>query len=538
MKSPRNILLLIAVVAALLAVFWQCSAGKNPGNRAASARTASSRKPTARLINDRTVRSNTGAVTLRSDDSTLPFIFRLASQQTANAIRQWAQQQNLPVSALASLNLLRIPLTERQLQELLKAFPDASHDYFQDGLVSLPPQPGLAQGSEYGLPFGSSYLAFLGVDANDENRGNGVKVAVIDTGILPHDDLAHLNIQVLGLEGEKLNPGQYLASAHGTAIASILAGKHGVAPAATLLSFPIIDESGTSSQFDLAAAIIAATDQGARLISVSLGGEGDSRILQEAIDYAWDNGAIVIASAGNDGLQQVAFPAACQNAVAVGAVDAAGMHMAFSNSGEQLDVAAPGVALRAADENNGWQAFSGTSAAVPCVTGVLACYLADHPYASPTETVEAMGATCFDAETAGHDNNTGYGIIDAWHLGNHEATGLPDAAVTSLLIEDNDDTSSDITLLVNAQNTGTDTLPLMTITTTIGENSYTNTFENVRPGQTVTAEKQIDVSSLPGDSRIPISGTVSLPDYLNDVRPGNQTRSASIVIESPSPKEN
>ena len=536
MLSRRSQFILIAL-AALLAVLCLKSTTRKAAVSEGPATVARTRPLTARLVpgasSGPSSRATHGRGVLRNRetaDSRLPFVFRPSSDEQADAIRAWAEARGLSSRYLPPLHLLRMSLTERELLDLLHDFPDASREYFQDEVLHLPSIPAKAGGSEAGLPFGASYLSFLGLDATDTNRGHGVTVAIIDTGILPHGDLANLDLTVLSATGDLLSDGQYRADVHGTAIASIIAGSHGIAPAASILSFPIIDDEGSASLFDLASAIVTATDQGARLISVSLGGESASQTLQEAIDYAWDNGTLVIASAGNDGFQQIAFPAAFGNTIAVGAIDAAGQHMAFSNSWEQLDVVAPGVALRAAGEDNGWIDFSGTSAAVPCVTGVLACYLAENPYSQPEETSAALAASCLDAGTAGRDIETGAGIIDGWHLMNLDQPGLTDAALFSLVIDDTQK-ENQITLLANAQNTGTATIPSLTVTTVVNGQTSSQTFENIRPGQSLTAEMAVDISQYVSGQKIPVTSTVSLPDNSLDLRPGNQTCSATLVVQ-------
>jgi subtilisin family serine protease len=103
---------------------------------------------------------------------------------------------------------------------------------------------------------------------------------------------------------------------------------------------------GLSDGFTLAQAIVTAVDNGARIVNISLGSPSSAEILMQAIDYATSLGAVLVASAGND-QARAAHPirAADRRVISVGAVDALGQQVIFSNSGDQLQIAAPGLWL-------------------------------------------------------------------------------------------------------------------------------------------------------------------------------------------------
>ena len=112
--------------------------------------------------------------------------------------------------------------------------------------------------------------------------------------------------------------------------------------------------------FTLAEGIVAAVDQGAKVLSLSLGSGGEGIVLRKAVDYALKKGAVIVASAGNDALSQVTYPAAYSDVIGVSAVDAAGKLADFSNIGEGVNLAAPGIGLHSAWLDDGEVSFSGT----------------------------------------------------------------------------------------------------------------------------------------------------------------------------------
>jgi subtilisin family serine protease len=119
---------------------------------------------------------------------------------------------------------------------------------------------------------------------------------------------------------------------HGTRVASLIAGAlnqvgmAGVAPGATILPVAALDPSGVGDSSTVARAIIAAADAGARVINLSLGGPGRDPVLDQACRYAFTKGAVLVAAAGNSyqSGNQVQYPAASPNVLAVASVDGAG----------------------------------------------------------------------------------------------------------------------------------------------------------------------------------------------------------------------
>jgi subtilisin family serine protease len=249
-------------------------------------------------------------------------------------------------------------------------------------------------------------------DIGKDNSGQGVRVAVIDSGVA----LDHADLKVSGGLGcvpdESENDYGPTGGSHGTHVAGIIAGRgkapsgmRGIAPAAEIFSYRVFGASDSSgSNFAIVKAIERAVADGCDLLNLSLGfdaGEGFvDEAVQEAIRNAHKNGVIAIAAAGNDGRQPVNYPASDDLAIAVSAVGCKGTFptasgesadvmapygtdkkhfvAAFSNIGTELDVAGAGVGV-VSTVPGGYAPMSGTSMACPAVTGVLARLLAANP---------------------------------------------------------------------------------------------------------------------------------------------------------------
>lgn len=226
--------------------------------------------------------------------------------------------------------------------------------------------------------FGSQYaLQKIGAPAAwDIWQGNvGTIVAILDTGInKSHPDLSG---KVVAAEYDFANNDANAQDDHwhGTHCAGIAAantnnaaGIAGVGFNASLMAVKVLNASGSGTLANIASGIRFAADNGAHVISLSLGGLNGASTLQQAIDYAWGKGVIVVAAAGNNNTSSLFYPGAYANVIAVGATDSADARASFSNFGNWVDVAAPGVSILSVYQN-GYAYASGTSMACPHVAG-------------------------------------------------------------------------------------------------------------------------------------------------------------------------
>ncbi len=208
-----------------------------------------------------------------------------------------------------------------------------------------------------------------------------VRVAVIDSGICASADLRGRYAGGWDFVDDDADPTD--AFGHGCAVAGILAanmndstGIAGVAPNVQIMPFRVLDANGIGLYSDAAAAIVQATDNGADIINMSMGGAIGSTVLKDAITYATERGVLVVAAAGNSGVQGVMYPAAYADVVGVGSINRDRSRSLFSTTGLEVDLFAPGVDILAPNLAGGYQLYSGTSFAVPHVTGVAALEMA------------------------------------------------------------------------------------------------------------------------------------------------------------------
>lgn len=278
---------------------------------------------------------------------------------------------------------------------------------------------------------------------NKTNKGTGVNVAVIDTGIdYTHPDLA---VNVAGGKNCSTGTSYKDGNGHGTHVAGTIAalnnaiGVVGVAPEAKLWAMRVLDNSGLGSWSSVICGIDFVTSKAPAnggpitVANMSLGGTGTSDnncgntnndALHKAICRARDAGVTVVVAAGNSGADSSNFvPAAYDDAVITvsaladsdgkeGGLGAATSYGAddtfanFSNFSASVDLGAPGVSILSTYKGGGYATMSGTSMASPHMTGAVALYLATHPGALWTEVRDALKALG-ESLGAGHTDPSG-----------------------------------------------------------------------------------------------------------------------------------
>lgn len=283
-------------------------------------------------------------------------------------------------------------------------------------------------------------------DATDTVYDQQIIVAVVDTGIdLDHPDLAP-NIAWSYDEINDIDGGGDDDNGHGTHCAGTIAaikdgnGVVGVNPYIKLYAIKVLDRRGSGAYPDVADGIIRAakgpdgiidTEDDADVISMSLGGTYDSPEVHSAVQYAYSHGVVIVAAAGNEGdgdgtTDEISYPAAYDEVIAVGATDKDDTIASFSNSGPYLEIAAPGVSIYSTYKGGGYDTLSGTSMACPHVAGVVALILAmslqKYGHKLPvgtfsdtgTDTVRGILHNCgLDLGTSGWDTVFGYGLVMA-----------------------------------------------------------------------------------------------------------------------------
>ena len=264
----------------------------------------------------------------------------------------------------------------------------------------------------------------------DEVSGDGVRLAVIDSGIHEgHPALAE-SVSAYFTAFPEAGPDS-LNEDHGTAVASIIAahsGMRGVARDVSLMSAQVfrMNENGhmAADSYDIVRGIDWAVSNGARILNLSFAGAKDE-LLHNALSKAEERGVILIAAAGNEGADMpVAYPAAYGSVIAVTATDADDGLYVFANRGEKIELAAPGVDVLVAAGEDGFGLQSGTSMATAFISGSIALMLAREPDLDFGMIKERLSHSVHDLGEAGRDPDFGYGLLNAYEA----VTGFSDHA--------------------------------------------------------------------------------------------------------------
>jgi thermitase len=270
-------------------------------------------------------------------------------------------------------------------------------------------------------------LAGLGTFPNS----GGVKVGIVDTGILAtHEDLTGKLANCAqsrglgGLLSGSIQEGSCADdNSHGTHVSGTITGNanNGKGVAGVAFNSPIAmcralgGPLGSGSTADVANCITWLKDKGASVISMSLGG-GASTTLQNAVNYAWQNGngALIVAAAGNDGDSTQNYPAAYAQVVSVAATDNKDARASFSNANADVEIAAPGVDVLSStnSSNTSYGLKSGTSMATPHVAGVGALIRTRNPTFTAAQARTKLDAAVDDLGAAGRDQQFGFGRVN------------------------------------------------------------------------------------------------------------------------------
>jgi len=283
----------------------------------------------------------------------------------------------------------------------------------------------------------------LGLErAWDYSQGDAeLIVAVVDTGYLDHVDLSGRwylpSGQNLDVADGDPNPTddtppvrtpspQVGPFSHGLAVASVigaetnnLRGMAGVTWNGKLLPLKAARTfDGSISTVYVKEAVNLAISLGAKVINISLGGGGEDPELEAALRYARSQGVVLVAAAGNDGIDGVLYPASSPAVIAVGSVDNNKTKSFFSNCGPELDLVAPGKQVTVLLPNRRYGKASGTSFASPMVAGVAALYMSRYKalsgsWPSPDQVYTCLIGTAEDLGPRGHDTGYGFGLVRA-----------------------------------------------------------------------------------------------------------------------------
>ena len=256
------------------------------------------------------------------------------------------------------------------------------------------------------------------------------------------------------------------------AIANNGVGITGVCWNCRIMPVKCLGDDGNGPYEAIANSIIYATDMGAKVISMSLGGSSDSSTLQDAVEYAYNHDVVICVAAMNNNNQGPAYPAMYEHVIAVAATDHNDKKASFSNYGTWVDVSAPGVNILSTFPDNQYKSWQGTSMATPHVAGLAALIRSLDPYFSNVDVINQIVSTTdnIDALNPGYEGLLGSGRVNARRAleiyehnlgvkamgispGLHVKCGTP-MQVNSLVVNNgmNDETNINVSLWINNKN--------------------------------------------------------------------------------------
>lgn len=535
---PRSIyLILVSTGALIIGVLLFARSRQRDPNRPANAPAAVvSTEPAASSINSaiaftvdagfarlgailvsRDARPNEATLTFKDDAAYRRFLAR-AQAQGLTVIDQ--------LDALRSVRVRydRIDALKKDLAQNAGDYADAAANYF----LRIPEKPAKASRADISqVPLRNNTLAFLGATGDRSNWGRGVTLAILDSGVSALDPTFTGRVRTIDVGAGSL-PGTTVEAGHGTSVASLAAGlaadAPGVAPAANLISIRVTGADGMSDIFTVAQGILAAVDAGAKVINISLGGYGTTAVLTAAIDYAESHGALIVAAAGNDQATQLTWPAADTRVVSVGAVDAIGQQVTFSNSSPQLQITAPGYGVQTAWLDSQRVYVDGTSASAPIVAGAIAAVMSANPGFTPAQAWEVLATTASDAGAPGADADYGRGILNlGWAMTYNDLTRV-DPAVSNHYY---DTANSQMDFVV--QNRGGQSVSGLTLD--VDTNGFTVSYRvpALAASASTVITVPVDQKTLIANGALTYKTTLSTPIGVNDQDASNNIKTSRLT---------
>jgi len=380
------------------------------------------------------------------------------------------------------------------------------------------------------------------------SQGEGVVVAIIDTGVKQSlEDLSNTNFTT-GYDFVNDDNDPTDDEGHGSHVCGTIAqstnngvGVTGIAYKATIMPVKVLDRRGSGSYDDIADGIYYAVDHGADIINMSLGGSTDLQVLEDAVNYAWEHGVVVVCAAGNENTSEPSYPAAYENAISVAATTSIDTRASYSNYGSTIDIAAPGgdsgdnngdgyddmiLQNTFGSSGDGYYFYAGTSMASPHVAGVAALVKAANPSLTNVQIRQILESTAEDLGDTGWDQYFGYGLVDAYAAVLEAIGGSGGGG--------DEDTTPPTISGVNATNITTNSA---TIVWTTNENAdsvvyygTTTSYGNTASDSSYVTSHSIDLTGLP-------AGTVIHYKVVSTDEAGNTSESGDYTFTTQEEEE-
>ncbi|MFX3675264.1 MAG: S8 family serine peptidase [Paenisporosarcina sp.] len=358
----------------------------------------------------------------------LAFCFLITLVQGVEVSAESDEQQRVIITFKEEVNETLIEEAEGEINREFESIPVASVTISQSGLNELENSSKIqkierdvlvrtnGQVQDWGIQSINAPLAW-----ETGYTGKGVKIAVIDSGISPHEDLVIAG----GQSFVDYTTSYYDDHGHGTHVAGIIAAKDngigvkGVASEAELYAVKVMNKEGESYLSNLIAGVDWAISNDMDIINMSLGAQVDSTAFHNIIDEAYSKGMLIVAAAGNDGTgsgDTVDYPARYSSVIGVGAIDQQNNHASFSSTGPSVEVVAPGVSVLSTYMNGTYARMNGTSMAAPYVAGYFALLKQAYPSLTNVQLRSILTQNTKDLGAPGADIYFGNGLLQGTSL--------------------------------------------------------------------------------------------------------------------------
>ena len=339
--------------------------------------------------------------------------------QSRERILAEAREQNLTVKEIEELDIIQVQATPEQVKKIAPRTEYVE----EEGLVKIftvtPNDPLYSQQTNL-----TTINAARSWNQTKGANGSPNIIAVLDTGVKgDHPDLEGKILSGYDYVNQQPLAANYNSddNGHGTEVAGVIAantdnniGIAGINWNGQILPIKIINKQGVGTTTNVAMGIRCAADNGAKVINMSFGGSR-SQVVADAIEYAWSKGLIIVAASGNDGTNELVYPAADDKVIAVGSVNNDNNWSSFSNYGSSLDIVAPGENIYTTDLDGDYSQGSGTSLSAPEVAAAIGLFLSKNSSFTPDQILSKLEETA--QRVSGMDGQNfsdryGYGLLE------------------------------------------------------------------------------------------------------------------------------
>jgi hypothetical protein len=347
-------------------------------------------------------------------------LLRLNPETDARLAIAWLLANGFDVlSHHSGMGTMRVSIGDQEMQDA-KALLEGSGLFSYDEPHFVTSVPKETTGTLIGSSYGAEAWLSPEAAAALSSQSRGVQVAIVDSGLNPVGGLEDRVVGGFDFIDQDTTPQDSLG--HGTAMAAIVGDLYGeqmresgIENQVGLLPIRVLSDEGLTDYWTLSQAIWNAGESSAQVINLSLSGTVHSELLHEAVKHAYENGKIIVASAGNDGINEINYPAAYPEVIGVAGADMrTGTVADYSNYGDWVDVAYTGQGLIPGEDTT--MISFGTSAAAARLSSTISLLLASEPDLTFESLKDRLRAASTPASAEDGSPVSSMGVLDGARL--------------------------------------------------------------------------------------------------------------------------